>query len=851
MKPLIDKKHVIKDDNDEYKCTQMASVLHDIGKFSQRIGKSHRFKYNIWKKGDFGAHSKWSASFIREIGLNERIEYLALSHHKPALLSGNDRDTFLARLISRADIYSCKEREDLEEGDARRPIEEPLVSLFSRLKLGQNNNTEECYYPLKKLDLKELPFPTRSKKDAIGGKNLQPNYIRLWEEFFSEIKRIKYIKSVSIGTIYYLLKKYTCFIPSAAHEDYPDIALFDHLKTTTAIAACMYRYITEKGDRQISDKAKYFTMISGDISGIQNFIYDVSSPQSVRRGMAKRLRGRSFYTNLLNENLAMIIIDRLELTDANILWCGGGHFLIVAPNTDETKKILDEYERDVNEFLFNNHGDKLYLSLIRKEVSGKDLDNFVSLKENMVYDNARKVRQQHIQNLDMVFQEEKSTPSDVCKICGSASNEGVCIECITHEDIGDKITRADYIVRVVTKDESSKNEFDIFVLNVGYLISKKEDLLEKIERIHKLSLKIHISTLNNTDFLDSDIIGKLEEKNIQASFGFSFFGNATPYHDRYGALDFEHIAKISRGTKKLGVLKMNVDNVEKLFETGLNNTSISRISTMSSLLDIFMSGYVNEVIKEYYVLPDVCPECRVKVDEIELTFQEDNIKVYREKEKEGNVENVCKKCAEKKIPILYIGYSGGDDLLVIGPWDMVVKFSKDIRDRFKRYTCMNKDINISAGIFMCGPKFPIDRAVHIVDDMLKESKTLGKDMISIFGETVKWESFDRFKGYDELLQFADRLESLVETKKVSRGFVYSLLTLLRKHFEDIKDSEFEYKMIARIERRRYEYIIKYKLVRNIEDDDIREELNKRLVIDKMLPWIEIPASIAIYKWRQR
>jgi CRISPR-associated protein Csm1 len=720
MIKLIDNKDVTKIQIDEYEDVQIACVLHDIGKFHQRA----------YKKYHHTPHEKLSKSFVKSVGRNAKVENMVLSHMGKSYSSPLDqKDKFLSGIIQKADSYSSKEREDRMQGMGDAKVE-PIVSIFSKLRINEKKDGEEFFYPVKKLDLENLSFPVRSKKEAVGDiwENLRHSYEKEWEEFSKDVKKVSN-KYLSFSTIYYLLKKYTSFIPSAAWKSYPDIALFDHSKTTAAIGSCMYLYIAEKDEHIIRDKTKYFTMISGEISGIQNFIYDVSSPQSVRRGMAKRLRGRSFYTNLLNENLAMIIIDRLELTDANILWCGGGHFLIVAPNTDNAKKILDDYEREVNEFLFNKHGDKLYLSLIRKEVSGKDLDNFVSLKENMVYDNARKVRQQHIENLDMIFQEEKSAPLDICNICGSASNGGICHECGMHEDIGDKITRSDYIVRVVTKDDSSKNEFDIFGLNVGYLISKKEDLLEKIEKIHDPSSKIHISTLNNTDFLDSDIIGKLEEKNIQASFGFSFLGNTTPYHDKYGALDFEHIAKISRGTKKLGIFKMNVDNVEKLFETGLSNTSISRISTMSSLLDIFMSGYVNEIIKEYYILPDTCPECRVKVDDIELTFQEDIIKVYREKEKEGVTEKVCSKCEEKKIPILYIGYSGGDDLLVIGPWDMIIKFSKDIRDRFKRYMCMNKDINVSAGIFMCGPKFPIDKAVHIVDDILKDSKTLGKDMI--------------------------------------------------------------------------------------------------------------------------
>lgn len=828
---------------DDYKDVQMAGILHDIGKFYQRA----------YKKYHRTTHEKLSKSFVKSIGLSVQVENMVLSHMGKDYSSPlSQKDKFLSEIIQKSDSYSSKEREDRTKGVGDTKIE-PLISVFSKLRLNEKNNGDEYFYPVKKLELKNFSFPVRSKKEAAGEmwENLQHSYEKTWEDFSKDVKKLSN-KYLSFDTMYHVIKKYTAFIPSAVYVNYPDIALFDHLKTTAAIGSCMYMYMTEKDEHSINDKTKYFTMISGDISGIQNFIYDISSPQFARRGMAKRLRGRSFYANLLNENLARIIADRLELTDANILWCGGGHFLIIAPNTDNAKKILYEYEIEISEFLFKKYGGRLFLSLTYQQVSGKDLDNFASLKENMIYNNSRKNRQKYLNNLDMVFEEEDSIPLNVCKICGSISNGDICYECCTHEDLGDKITRADFIVRVVTKDDSARNDFDIYELNIGYLILNKENLLEKIERIHKSSSKIQVFALNSTDFLDSDTIRKLEEKNIHVSFGFSFLGNTVPCHDKYGPLDFEHIAKISKGTKKLGILKMNVDNLEKLFEIGLGSTvSISRISTMSSLLDVFISGYINELTKEYYILPDVCLDCREKVDDIKLTFSEDTIKVYREKEREGKTEKVCDRCAEKKVPMLYIGYSGGDDLLIIGPWDIIVKFSKDIRDKFKKYTCMNPDINISAGIHICGPKFPIDRAVRIADEMLNKSKTLGKNRISIFSETVTWEQFGRFKGYEELLQFASRLESLVETEKLSRGFVYSLRSLLRQEFGDLQESEFEYKMIARVERRRYEHKLKYKLVRVVEDENIREELNKKLIIEKMFPWIEIPASIAILKWRQR
>ncbi len=830
---------------DDYKDVQMAALLHDIGKFLQRADREYHLT----------AHEKLGASFIRDIGLNVQIENMVL-YHMGSLSPLNGKDKFLADIIQKSDRYSSKEREKIE-GTAD-TMTEPLISVFSKLKLNEKNDTKEHYYPVTKLELKKFPFPIRTKKEAMkGGWNLQPSYEKIWKDFSEDIKKIQ--NCISFDTIYHLLRKYTSFIPSAAWKSYPDISLFDHSKTTAAISSCLYQYGLEKGVYSINDKIDYFIIISGDISGIQNFIYNISSPQFAQKDTTKRLRGRSFYINLLNENLARILIEKMELNTANILWCGGGHFLIIAPNTNKADKILKEYEKEINEYLFRKYGGGLFLSLVWRPVSGKDLDNFAILKADILFDNSRKKRQKYLSNLDMVFREEESIPADICKICGAISNEDVCNECSIHKDLGDKITRAQYIMRVILKD-SAENKFDLQEFNTGYLLlKKKEDLLEEIERIYKSASQIQIFTLNSTDFLDGEIIKKLEKKNIQVSFGFSFIGNTVPFIDKvsdeFHLLSFEEIAKVSRGSKKLGILKMDIDNLGKLFEIGLgDDVSISRTSTMSSLLDIFISGYINDLANEYYVLSDICPECIKKVDCIDLTY---NIKIYREKENEGKIERVCDKCAKKKIPIIYINYAGGDDLLVVGPWDIIVRFAKDLRDKFKKYTCMNQDINVSAGIHICGPKFPMARSVIISNDMLNRSKILGKysdkelgkDRISIFNETVKWDTFDQFKGYEELLQFADQLDLLIEKNKISHNFVYDLLILLKSTFKDLEELEYNIKIRARLEQKKYVPVLKYKLARLIKEKNDKEDLNKRLITERMFPWIEIPASIVSLKWR--
>ena len=127
-------------------------------------------------------------------------------------------------------------------------------------------------------------FPMKSKKDVAGKlwNNLEYSYKKIWEEFYNDIKKVS-IEYLTVDTVCHILRKYTSLIPSAVYKSYPDISLFDHSKTTAAIAQCLYQYVQEKGENSINDKIRYFTLVSGEISGIQEFIYNISSPQILKR----------------------------------------------------------------------------------------------------------------------------------------------------------------------------------------------------------------------------------------------------------------------------------------------------------------------------------------------------------------------------------------------------------------------------------------------------------------------------------------------------------------------------------------------------------------------------------------
>lgn len=49
------------------------------------------------------------------------------------------------------------------------------------------------------------------------------------------------------------------------------------------------------------------------------------------------LRGRSFYLDIALENIVDELLEELHLSRANLIYCSGGHFYILADNTKETQ----------------------------------------------------------------------------------------------------------------------------------------------------------------------------------------------------------------------------------------------------------------------------------------------------------------------------------------------------------------------------------------------------------------------------------------------------------------------------------------------------------------------------------
>src|SRR3972149_4940252 len=317
----------------EYQTIVLGALLHDVGKMLQR--------------GSFGSldtkgqHPQVSSDFVSafKVFFSKFVDFdlfktLVQRHHenphhfKENLLCQNAPEEYkaLSYLVSRADNYSSSERG--EKAETYQDFKAtPMVSIFSRIKLNKEL-PEQFKYRLKPL----MPDAFPERFDVYRDEEFNNHLQGFGTEFKSFVNTKQNDFDVMFTNLMTTLMKHAWCIPSNTQEEIPDVSLFDHLKTTCAIAACLYQYHSPnfKESEIKDDKTEKFILLVGDLSGIQNYIFNITHIGA--GGVAKRLRARSFQLNLMSEIISHKILHAFNLPLANMLMASGGKFYILLPN---------------------------------------------------------------------------------------------------------------------------------------------------------------------------------------------------------------------------------------------------------------------------------------------------------------------------------------------------------------------------------------------------------------------------------------------------------------------------------------------------------------------------------------
>ena len=100
-------------------------------------------------------------------------------------------------------------------------------------------------------------------------------------------------------------------------------------------------------EKDVTDhRPSKFRLVVGDLSGIQNYIFDIANIGI--GGVAKRLRSRSFYLSALVEAISHKLVHDFRLPLTNIVMSAGGKFYVLLPNLPQSQEKIEEFQRDLD-----------------------------------------------------------------------------------------------------------------------------------------------------------------------------------------------------------------------------------------------------------------------------------------------------------------------------------------------------------------------------------------------------------------------------------------------------------------------------------------------------------------------
>lgn len=709
----------------------IGALMHDVGKELFRTSEE-------WKK-----HAVLGEAFLKEqCSIDDREILDAVRYHhgsdlRRAKLPGDS----LAYITYVADnIAAAGDRREKESGQFGFDKNIAMESVFNVL----NGNAARGKYKACYLNHDNgINYPL---EEAI---RFDESYYKAIKLALSDKLKQLTLSSAYMTSLCEILESYLTYVPSSTStNELPDISLYDHMKMTAAFAVCIYDYFNEKGWKNFSDlltnSKKYeeeemFYLYSFDISGIQSFIYNVSSEKALRS-----LRTRSFYLEIFLQDCIDTLLERLELFRFNLLYSGGGHCYFILPNTEGAKVIVEEFKNEINEWLISTFGSELFLagggaSCSAKAFKGdqhamyKDLFRAVSSELSR-----NKLHRYGAESLRKLNFSEVADGARECKVCHrvdhlmESENGLVCTICNSIQLFSKDILTGKFFI--IEKEEIASDKASLPLPFNRRLITEGS---EKALREHLKSNEGFIRAYTKNDAYSGEGLStKL------------WIGDYSANNE------LNLLAKDSQGIERLGVIRADVDNLGKSFVEGLPKeyVSLTRSAVFSRNMSLFFKYHINYLLEN---------------GRFSLTSEPYPIKRRA-----------------------LVVYSGGDDLFVVGSWNDIIEFSVDLVESLSKFTLGS--LTLSAGIGIYPSKFPIKAMAEQtgkLEEFAKEHHYMeagiarNKNAVCLFQEdsTFSWKIFKE-KVLGEKLNLL--INYLAHVDERGKSFLYRMLDLLREQSDD-------------------------------------------------------------------
>ncbi len=736
----------------------------------------------------------------------------AAKHHRP--------ETFLQWIIATADrLASGFEREsfatynaaaDSADTQPRNHYTIRQRTIFESIHLASKEYKEDWRYPLQPLSVQAI-FPQKASAVEQGGtKAAQEQYHVLWQTFLSGLEEIpaSHRRDFSLWLDHFdsLWQTFTHAIPSAtAGNTRPDVSLYDHSKTTAALAVALWRYhadlqhdpreiaesLRTQWDRERRDTdgqqawtEEKFLLIQGDFFGIQNFLFSEGGEAAKRA--AKLLRGRSFYVALLTDLAALSVLEALQLPATSQVINAAGKFLIVAPNTPSVIATLEKLQRDLDDWFLKHTYGQSNIGMVWTPACARDFQHGaqgaqspfrILMKRLFAALETRKNQRFALCTAEApspVFENFlENFLHGVCPVDGRAPATveiddlgWVSAVAADQVQIGQWLTNKDRVLvarhPVEIRGQALK-ELHLPIFGWHLYFTGSEDESGRFGQAVADGQVSRMWDFSLPDSLDAPLWHGYARRQINAYI--PRFGDLnTTEKDRYAGLEigysdapksFEHLAREDQrwspgeggagefnGIEALVTLKGDVDNLGQVFQTGLEQPTFAKMASLSRQMNGFFAIY----------LPFLCA---------------------------------------REFKNTYTVFAGGDDFFLIGPWHSTIRLAQRMHQEFHRYVAQNPKIHFSAGMIMTKPGLPIrqlarqaeaalEKAKHFVPHMQRNggNQTPPKNHVVLWNIPAAWPEFD------SLFARAEQLDTLQQQYRLSRGYIYGLLSLVEMAEEE-------------------------------------------------------------------
>ncbi len=743
----------------------------------------------------------------REKNADDSIVNAAARHHRP--------DTFLQWIIASADrLASGFEREEFAAYNQAPDEEDKKLNhyttrqwtLLEEIHLpsptgrgaGGEGATPAYRYPLKALSPAAI-FPVPAKDCETGDKAAaQAEYLKLWNQFQAGLKAIpaSHRSNLPLWLDHFdsLWLAFTHAIPSAtagiAGNVRPDVALYDHSRTTAALAVALWRYHADQGhdpeavrdelraqwdrERAGQESARHawqtekFLLVQGDFTGIQEFIFAGGESQ---RQVARLLRGRSFYVSLLTELAALKVLEALALPPTSQVVNAAGKFLIVAPNTPQAVSALREVQREFDRwFIEHTYGQSAinlaWLPACPADFRHGDAHAFASPFRALIkrlFEQLETAKLRRFGLCDANPQEALRRgfldrfEHGECKIDGRSPaacklEDGVWVSELAWDQVHtgkwlahqNRLLITRFRIEPLTEGQTL-HQLRLPIFGYHVLFTGAEDASGRFGKVAQSGNLLRAWDFSLPESADAPLWNGYARRAINAFV--PRFGEINAWEsDRYRGLeDLDDFEPHPLAPKTLNHLARDDRRLDENGRWIGAEALITLKGDIDNLGLIFQQGLEEPTFARMAALSR----------QINAFFT-----LW--------LPWLCR----QEFPNTYTVFAGGDDFFLIGPWRSTIGLAQRMRDDFARYVAGNPDIHFSAGLSMTKPGLPIRHLGQLAEEALEDAKKLpGKNAVTCFGQSVSWRTFG------ELMDLEDALGRLSDELKLSTGYLYGLLHL--------------------------------------------------------------------------